>query len=880
MTAFDQRAYENEVVRPLRNQVGDLPDDLLARYAVDPASSRDELERRLREVRAYWNNKARSASTVGQVCAAFLRADENLRATHGETAMLDPGWWRRQQSERARARPAAIATLSRELASYYGPLGALTVDQLAGAARAHPDLTPKETERAAPQAGLEVVENRDLPGPGDAGIARDVLRAIGAETAAAGARSVPEVVHPGGGEFRLLDGFAPGRLDEAAVTTRLDALHRGRDGAASGKARHVLGRLRSAARSGVDLEVVALVHLLEEARRARRSGVPPTGLVRVLTQRGLVEAEARRVVVHLLAEDTAAADPLDELRDLLAEGRPVAAGRLLAGLGPADANAGRVLLERHAAQVETLHDAAREAVADGRPDLAEEKLRAAVDLAGDRDDLTEELARLPVAPVPDLDVAGDGVAVRVSWTAAPGHRDDTAYCVVRREDRSPVDHRDGLVVATVVGSCTVRDQEPPVGRPVRYAVFAARTAAGPWSTPTVGSIRVVPPVGDVVVRGEQDAVTARWATHGDVVKVLVRRSRAVPGAVAGDVASGRRSFRDTDVVVGADYRYEIVAVYLGPDEHAELRSEPVVVRGGALAEAAPVTELEVATDHDAVDPGLVVRWRNPPGAEVELRTGRTVPPGTPGALLDDAEVDGWGRAVDGSPQTEGDRAVLRLPVPSGLVHIAAFTRRPVGRVVGAASTFEFVAPPRRLRAQRRGDHVLLSWIWPDDVRVAEVRWSGGRRRLTYSEYKDRGVLLPPTATGVVEVRTLVDSGAGHSVSEPVSVALEARAPSVSYHVRRTGGFLCGPREAVVTVPSGQGPGSVEIVLVVAVSRTRPETVDDGRELGRAVLDLSSPASGELRVRLPKLRRPNWLCCFSATDDVVLRHPHPSELKVS
>ena len=72
--------------------------------------SSPELERRLREVRAYWHNKARSDTNVGQVCKAFLRADEKLRSEHG-SAMHDPTWWRRRADDRTRSRAAAVGPL-------------------------------------------------------------------------------------------------------------------------------------------------------------------------------------------------------------------------------------------------------------------------------------------------------------------------------------------------------------------------------------------------------------------------------------------------------------------------------------------------------------------------------------------------------------------------------------------------------------------------------------------------------------------------------------------------------------------------------------------------------------------------------------------------
>ena len=305
--ALDQKRYEEEVVRPLRGRTAQLPDDLPTRYAVDARMTGPEIEKRLREVRAYWTNKARSASHVGQVCQAFLRADERLRAEHGDQ-LADPAFWRRRRRDGDRARRRATDQLAAELSGFYGDLGLLTREQLAAAAGAHADLEADQAEQAASAAGLEVVAARELPGVnGASGVSRDAVRTLTDGLAAAGAPSVPALLHPEAGAFTLLDAFsatpaAPGGLDLAAVEARIEAVSRGRDTATSGPAKHVLGRLRTAAVQGVDLRTLSLVLLLEPARAQRAAGAVPSGLVRRLEAGRLAPREARRIVVHLLAE--------------------------------------------------------------------------------------------------------------------------------------------------------------------------------------------------------------------------------------------------------------------------------------------------------------------------------------------------------------------------------------------------------------------------------------------------------------------------------------------------------------------------------------------------------------------------------------------------
>lgn len=627
---LDQKRYEEEVVRPLRGRTAQLPDDLPTRYAVDARMTGPEIEKRLREVRAYWTNKARSASHVGQVCQAFLRADERLRGEHGDQ-LADPAFWRRRRRDGDRARRRATDQLAAELSGFYGDLGLLTREQLDAAAGAHADLEADQAEQAASAAGLEVVAARELPGVnGASGVSRDAVRTLTDGLAAAGAPSVPALLHPEAGAFTLLDAFsatpaAPGGLDLPAVEARIEAVSRGRDTATSGPAKHVLGRLRTAAVQGVDLRILSLVLLLEPARAQRAAGAVPSGLVRRLEAGRLAPREARRVVVHLLAESTAVAptDPLTELRTLLAEGRPVAAARLLAVLDDEAAVEARRLLEARTREVETLRDEASAALRDGRPDLAEQKLRAALAVAADREDLAEELAHVPLAPVTGVEVVPDGAGVRISWTAPPSHADDAVYRVVRRTDRAPRDADDGTVVADVAGARFTTDPAPPVGRPVHYAVLAGRAVGAARSSAVAASVTVVPPVADVEIVGEPGAVVGRWRAHPDAVAVRVRRHA---GADHAEVTATLRGFTDTTALEGVEYHYEIAAVYA--EQGRELVAEPQAGHGGVRADSAPVTALEVAPEQDGTEVRLRVSWRTPRGADVEIRVARTPPPGT------------------------------------------------------------------------------------------------------------------------------------------------------------------------------------------------------------------------------------------------------------
>ena len=83
--------------------------------------------------------------------------------------------------------------------------------------------------------------------------------------------SVPELVHPGAGTFRLVDRYEcladPGkRLDAVAVDAQSTEADKQRKSATVDARRAALAVLRTAVRQGVDLRDVALYHMVTMAR--------------------------------------------------------------------------------------------------------------------------------------------------------------------------------------------------------------------------------------------------------------------------------------------------------------------------------------------------------------------------------------------------------------------------------------------------------------------------------------------------------------------------------------------------------------------------------------------------------------------------------------
>ncbi|MFD7657220.1 hypothetical protein ACFV4N_24860, partial [Actinosynnema sp. NPDC059797] len=543
MASFDPKAYEESVVKPLkRRTAGDLPDDLVARYAIDLAMSDGEVVRRLAEIRSHWNKGAQAngkPQSVRSVYKAFLRADEALQRDYG----ADLGrvvWWRARAKSREGVREAQVTELAEILRAGFGDLGLIATGQLhALLGSAFAALSPDEVERALAEVGVRSASPRELPK--SPGIPNAQYRELCRSLVDADLASVPALLHGPLNSFRLLTSFsgdppAPAGLTGHAVEAAVDRENR-RSG--NQAARQALGILSSAARSGVDLRELALHHLLDDVREHHRQGVPAVALLRRLAATGLDRDEAREAVFSVLNESGhAPVGGLSAVKALLEEGRLVAA-RLAVGAMTAsdDATAARTLVDRQSAEVRRLREDARAALGAGAEDEARHLLRQAVALAADDEDLTAELRRIPPAPVLGLSANPDGLSVRLAWRPAPSHDGGTRYRLVRREGRVPADPDDGTRVVETTKAVGV-DERVPAGRPLGYAVFAG-VPGGAWSRAAGATIEFLPPVHDVRLTVGNGVVEGRWRAHPDVLAVEVRRDggTAVPTA-------GPTSFRD------------------------------------------------------------------------------------------------------------------------------------------------------------------------------------------------------------------------------------------------------------------------------------------------------------------------------------------------
>ena len=892
MARFDPKSYDTAVVKPLRGWTGrELPDDFVARYAVDLGMSDVELTQRLAEVRSHWNKSAQStgkSAFTREVCKAFLLADEQLKRDHGgELNKID--WWRRHQQARAGVRQGEIDELALTLRTSFGELGLIAAGQLEATMRAtFTALAPHEAVQALDKAGVSVSTPTNLPK--SSGLQHTVYQTLRSRLADAQVATIGELLHGALTGFVILESFrcTPGQPEGLTAKAVDSATARENKRSGNQAAREALGILSRAVKDGVELRELTLFHLLDKIREHHEQGAPPSALLKQLLQVGLDPAEARQAVFSVLNEAAVSlATGLAAIKELLEEGRLVAAQHALATItDPQDAIAAKEQVQRHADQVRQLRDGAYESLRTGNEADALHQLRQAAALATDDEDIAAELRRIPPSPVLGVSVQPEGIGVRVSWRAPASHGEDTRYRVVRRNERVPADPDDGTVVKVNAATVLV-DPEAPAGRLVGYAVFAA-AEGGVWSRPAGVAIEVLPPVHNVQLTAEQGTVEGRWQVHPDVLAVEVRRGAGTAGAAVH--SASKTMFRDNGVADSADHTYTLVARYRRSDG-SEARSAAVVARTTSRGQMLPVLALTLAAVPAERGSRIAITWRQPVNAEVTVRRASAPCPWEFGTVVPLAMVTRYAEEVTGLPTEDGDWRTLIADIPTGLFWYVPFTLGPSDAVCGQQAQLGIALPVTGLQHQRLGPEVVLSWLWPEQAGMAEVRWrtptDSGRYRLTRQQYLNAGGCRIRAGSGQVDVqvRSVVASEGGECLSAATELTVADLPPAVSYTVDMLRRPLIGGGTVRVRLTANQPVGHAVVLVVVAQGVVMPRRPTDGQVVLRSQQDLVAGHQVELTAELPRLRKPYWVRCFLEDNGgdraaTQLIDPPTSQLKVA
>ncbi|HZN73966.1 MAG TPA: hypothetical protein VFC00_20045 [Micromonosporaceae bacterium] len=896
--AFDEVRYEQEVIRPMRGKHGRISDnDLVRVYAYEPGTSADALQAHLRKLRTYWNQRASGPDNRARVCKQLLAADEELRRRLG-AQLNDPAWWERLAQKTAQAAQESIKQLADDLVRAYGAIGQVTREQLAVVAERYPALKQPDVDEACRQAAIQVVDTVELPQ--QSGLDRVAYRELRDKLRELGALTIVHLLHPGlDRPFTLVRGFSvPGgpalALSPEVLRERRSAAEKEADSSSVRARKRALGVLDSGLKQGADLPTVALFQVVELCAAERAKGIADVLLVRLAADLGLAPEDARLLVASLPTGVDVASNDAAEVRVLLADGQLRAAQQALAALPDSDPERAAVeqAVQRQLDELRRLAQGAETALRERREEEAERLLREAVRIAADDRDLAARLNRLPPPPPRDAALVATGTQVRVSWRPPNTALPDLRYLVIRVEGRAPTGPDDGTRVGETAAT-SVTEPSVVAAREVHYGVFAA-ASGGTWSRPALVVGRVVPPVGDVRLRTRADEIAASWHAHPDLVAVRVCRQRSRPPADVRDglaVPSGRTSFVDREIDEGAEYFYGVVAVY-HDERHREVAAPMTVVSASPRAAGQPVEGL-TAVPEESFDGGVArVRLTWPVRfAQVRIRSAPELPGWAPGKVVPVADMERYGQEVVGAQVADGDLMVLDADVPLGPRVYVPFTLGGTGAVVGRGVELGLTEPVGQLRARRTGTRAVLTWVWPADVRLAEVAWAvpgtaTDVRRVSRAQYVDGDgcVVKVGPAGGTATVRGVSIGPTGESLSPPASVTVSGSAVRLAYTVKRPPGFRDRlSRRRVVEVRTDQDCADVDLTIVVAPGLAMPVRVEPG---------MTSFAFTRLRFtrEVPMLlsfevsaaiRRPYWIRCFVVRPaTVTLVDPPVANMKVA
>jgi len=898
---FDPKRYKVDVVVPLAKDrarmdavataIRDLksgaseqalaPVNAAGLFALDPGAPGDlaahfaTLELSLNK----WGGNPPSASLIKQLLHAMKDAGFGFE---------QPVFWVAQAKEQAKEQAAQLGGFMDGVKADY-PLGVVTPEQL---------------DRASKGAGLGAVPAGDL-----LGAAKRAGLTVGAEFDDP-TTPVPPILsaalnHP---DFRTIADLLvfPGRatnvsfIDNLSVDGRAVTLadiataHRNsetaKDSNAVQDAQKALGLLKSQCTTDSALHALVFAALIKQIVSIVGQGGTRLQQRDGLVARGLSLVDASRAVSKLNPSGGGAAAKAAsvQIAEALAGGDLAEARRLAAALPEADedrADRADVVarLELAERQKQTHLDSYERAIAVRDFGSAAQALRSAAQLDSADGLIQSKLDALPPARPDAPTLHTEGRTVVAAWPQAA--ESSVKYVVVRSVGgAAPVAPTGGTQVGSLLEATSVADERPPVGKRVRYTVFSTRDGIR-FSDGASAELLVLPAPTDLVATVDASQVSLSWQMSNEAIAAQVTQQSADGAVVTIEVATGT-SLSVPGLTLGMKYAYGVRAAYATANGR-EL-SAPTLVDATPRGAIGAARDFGISTLRtDAGGESLQASW-----LEIEGYT-----------------VDVWAFPVGYRP-TSGQRVTTsaltasggrRLsPLPGGTVSAGVETRRyaaglgvfaysPLtvdgeGGVLGDAVVSGAAPSATGMAAERFGDGLKVSWVWPEGDYIIEVAWRQDGRsrssRITRAKYRvDGGVTISP-ATGVTDlsIATVVKMADEEWVSTPAPIALSGSKPSVGYSVTiKKSMFKAGSVE--VRVDPGDFSGALDIELVCATGPFMPLTPADGSVLAAERLVLTANEPTTFTCSLPKLPSPYWVRMFTVeASHVLLLDPSTTQMK--
>ncbi|KGF01801.1 hypothetical protein HMPREF1628_04515 [Actinomyces sp. S4-C9] len=691
--------------------------------------------------------------------------------------------------------------------------------------------------------------------------------------------------------IELLDSFSangrPITLQDIEKARRRS--EQGRDTDALQDAQKFLGAVKDAAADEKALQSTVIAAIVETVTAQLQRGNTLVGVRDSLVANGIKQLDASRIV-HAVSEQRSGASgsklSLESAREKFASGFLEEAKRIVLAVGETSENKAE-----YAALIKQIDGALdqkeqyvaefRDAKSKGDYATASKAIEAALGL--DRGDESLEDLRDSVPPVSPsrIRVWGEDGAVVITWNPSVGS--DVTYTVVRQDRRIPSDILDGKKYEIPAGQNSFRDENPPAGSSLGYAVFAQKPKSAP-SEAAGATILFVPPPLDVEVRNGLTDVAFQWALPQSAAGLVIDLTGADGSSLQREVNDKSRIAID-GLTTGVRYEARLRAKYIvnGRVEY----SPPVVRTVTPRAQATPVDDLEIEASQTS-DGVKILRayWTGPSGFEVQLWK---VPPefempsGSETTANQLVDIGGQRlQAQAGLTSTDGSQFFL---APGGFNRIVALTVTDSGLLVGSNVIQGWVDPPENVHAERYGDDVKISWNWSRNDAKVDVSWVVDgiprTRTFTHARYRRDGGANLKNADLItdVELRTIVSIEGEQWSSPKVSVPLEkvAHPPVLQYAVRLKK-RLFGNTVAHVKI-EGQGElETLEVAVVVKRGRYIPLSIDDGRVIAHETLEFSG-GSASFEVELPKVDSPYTFAIFPVEQSGIDVMPRdPSELK--
>jgi hypothetical protein len=473
-------------------------------------------------------------------------------------------------------------------------------------------------------------------------------------------------------------------------------------------------------------------------------------------------------------------------------------------------------------------------------------------------DSAEPTPSLAAPASPSYRTSADGLVLH--WQASATAPAGVTYVVEREAVRGEAGGR-GETTGT-----SIRDDRPPVGRTLVYRIWATHADSGGRSKSVSLSAVFAPPVTELFVRQVQDgSVHGRWRAHPDLLRVEVHRTREGPSGDPDDtvqIPAPIGEFHDQPLV--GRHVYSVVPHYRDR-ESGQIHIGPTATSHVPVFDPPPELRLAVDERLERGSETVTVRWGHlPAGVSVLLRRVTAEPSGATGDLLTVEEVGGLGEPVIDGDGLTGTAGVITLP--AGLWTLVPFAIAGHRAVRGGSAQVLVIPPVTSPEVVRNGAEVLVSWVWPEGLRLARVTWcsdsADSAQEITHTEYQRLGgVAFRRSEAAEVRITGLLRSGAEVLVAEPVTVQVLAQPPTLTYHVRRAphaSRWSSWRRVTLVTDRPCVGL-HVEIYLHSPTGGTDSDVVltvlDD--------VDLGPANSREVRVKLPGVAvtyRPFYVSC--------------------